>query len=155
MMRRSPQCQWWWLSGSLSTSLINLGNREEPASHTHTHTLSKTCQLWFSVIPPIHRGIERSLVHNGKGSKQIWHIAVDTPAQPKKHIKDRLAQWRMNSRTHTGNYKVHMGWKTHSDTHSTVRGIWADSWECHACTLDRRSNKGEDTARANTLISCA
>lgn len=59
----------------------------------------------------------------------------------------------MNSQTHTGNYKVHIAWKKPSDTGFTVRAIQGDSWECHACTLDRRSNKREDTERVNTLIS--
>lgn len=45
--------------------------------------------------------------------------------------------------------------ETHTRTHKlTPVSEGTDSWECHACTLDRRSNKGEDTARANTLISC-
>lgn len=65
VMRRSPQCQWWWLSGSLSTSLINLGNREELASHTpsHAHTIKDLSALILSHPPPfssIHWGIELS-----------------------------------------------------------------------------------------------
>lgn len=42
----------------------------------------------------------------------------------------------------------------HEHTHATVPGMEAGSWECHACTLDGLSNKDEDGARANTLISC-
>lgn len=57
--RRSPQCHWWWLSGSLSTSLINLGNREESASLTtlgshscaHARTHTKACRLSSAALP--------------------------------------------------------------------------------------------------------
>lgn len=155
-MRRSPRCQWWWLSGNLSTSLINPGNREELAGHTSSYPRTAdtrpgpvssrspsslhSCSLSCTVTKEVNRCDTSLLIH--------LH-------SQKKHIKDRLAQRRMNfAKTRTGNYKV--VWETHWDirTHSTFRGIWADSWECHACTLDRRSNKGEDTARANTLISC-
>lgn len=125
VMRRSPQCHWWWLSGSLSTSLINLGNREESASLT---TLGSHARAHAQRPVGSHRryclairwGIELSLISNSKGSKQIWRIAVDTPALPKKPIKVRLAQRCMNSQAHTGNYKEHIYWKTHTHTQTQL-----------------------------------